>query len=408
MHQRQHYFSGDKTRVAICRVLMLAALTGCVVSPLRIRAKEPDVVARLGVQLADSVLKRWPNPDRITAKQWEYTNGIVLYGINRIYEKIGDRKYIDYIKSFVDQYVNADGQIQPIRDGHNLDVIQPSNLLFVLYRETKEQKYLRCLKNTAAKFPAFPKNNEGGFWHKENYPNQMWLDGIYMAEPFIVRYGAEIAGNNQGGVDQAFFFNTAAFQIKLIAKHTLQETKGLACHAWDASKKAPWASHSGTGVSPEVWSRGMGWYAMALVDTLEYLPQNHPDYLDIKMILKKVAVGLKATQDQQTGLWFQVMDKGSGKDNWNETSGSAMFVYTLKKAVRLGLIPSDYLGVAEKGWQGLKSKISYNSSGYPIVCGSAGAMGVKINYQSYINQWQEDDLPHGIAAVLMAASEMEF
>lgn len=267
----------------------------------------------VGVALADSIMQRWPDPDTITPKQWEYTNGIVLYGITKIYEQTGDKTYLHYVQTFVDKYVTANGDIQPIREGHNLDVIEPSNLLFTLYQETKNKKYLLCLEKTAAKYRSFPKNSEGGFWHKSNYPNQMWLDGIYMAEPFIARYGAEYGDSKANVPSKKFCFNVAAYQIKLITKHVFNPKKGLAFHAWDASQTANWAVNRPGGVSPEVWSRGMGWYAMALVDTLEYLPQTHPGYKELNQTLKKVAAGLKKTQDRKTGLWFQVMDKGAPK-----------------------------------------------------------------------------------------------
>jgi unsaturated rhamnogalacturonyl hydrolase len=362
-----------------------------------------ETKTNVGKTLADSIIAKYPDPDTMTTKQWEYTNGVVLYGMNKIYNNTGDAKYLNYEKAFVDKYVGADGTINPIRTGHSLDIIQPSNLLYTLYTKTSEDKYKLCAKLTRDKYNNFPLNGEGGIWHKTNYPNQMWLDGSYMGIPFIARYGSVFAKTDE---DRNFCYDLAINQLKLLTSHTMDKDKKLAYHAWDQSKTAAWANKE-TGVSPVIWSRAMGWYAMALVDTLEYIPRDHQGYQDLKDILQTVAEGLKNYQDPKTGLWYQVMDQGDKQDNWLETSGSAMFVYALKKAATKGYIHQEYVDVANKGWEGVKSAITYDANGVPTVHGTAPGMSVQVDYANYINKTPIDNAPHGIAAVLMAASVME-
>lgn len=358
----------------------------------------------IGVQIADYIMKKWPNPDRITTKQWEYTNGIIFYGMELIGKKSRDPKYLSYIKRWVDQYVDKKGRIYPIRSGHNLDIIQPSNLLFDLAEASQDPRYRLCATETRKKFADFPVNSEGGFWHKANYPNQMWADGQYMAIPFIARYGATFA---EPGADQEDCYRTAVYQLKLFTAHALNQEKKLLYHGWNDNKTAEWA-HPETGLSPEFWSRGLGWYSMALVDTLEYLPADYPGCQDLKVILQTIAEGLAKYQDPRTGLWFQVIDKGDHPGNWLETSGSAMFIYTLRKASQKGYIDAKYEAVADKGWSGIKSMVDITPKGEIVIRGSVQGMGVQTSYANYINKERVDNLPHGMAAIMMAASVMEY
>jgi unsaturated rhamnogalacturonyl hydrolase len=176
-----------------------------------------------------------------------------------------------------------------------------------------------------------------------------------------------------------------------------------------AGQTAPAWADATTGKSPVVWSRALGWYAMALVDVLEFLPNTHADYQAVVDVLKDIAAGVKATQDATTGLWSQVVDQGAKADNWVETSGSAMMIYALKKGVRLGALATDYDAVASKGWQGLLAKITVSGKTVTVK-GAVGGMSVLNDYASYISKKSlvADNVPQGLAAVLIAASEMEY
>ena len=357
----------------------------------------------LAVRFANAVISRWADPASIsTASGWEYNHGIVMRGMEQVYRYTGDSKYLNYIKKYVDENV-TDAGVVSIPSTYSLDNIQPSVLLPFLYQQTKAAKYQTAAASIRTRYDSFPRNADKGFWHKQSYPNQMWLDSIYMGEPFLARYGAVF------GTCGTFCADTVVEQILLIAQHVRDANSGLLYHAWDdsaAGQKATWADAT-TGRSPCVWGRALGWYAMALVDTLGDLPADHSGRSEMLTILTGLAAGLKATQDSATGLWYQVVDQGSKTDNWLESSGSGMFVYALKVGVDRGYLDSSYLAVADKGWQGLKTKVSTDSNGLPTINGAVQGMGVQTNYAGYINQSTLSNSPHGLCAVMLAASEME-
>jgi len=346
-----------------------------------------------GVKVADSIMARWPDPLTLTNKGWEYTNGIILHGIERIYKKTGDKRYFNYIKEWVDHYIETETWRT-----ENLDHIQPGILLLFLYEETGDEKYRRVAADHWASFANRPRNAEGGFWHKTTYPEQMWADGIYMAGPFLVKYG-HLFGE-QAPVDEAIK------QTTLIASKILNEETGLLYHGWDFSRRAAWADPV-TGLAPEVWCRGMAWYAMALVDMLNYLPESHPGYEQLLTLLRKIAVGIKNTQDPATGLWYQVMDKGDYPGNWIETSGSGMFIYALGRAVQKGYLDQSYWATAVKGWEGLQQKITVDADGQLSIHGTVEGMGIQVSVDKYLDKRRITNYPHGYCGVLMAASVME-
>ena len=365
-------------------------------------AAAPKGKNKLGVRFAGMIMSQWPDPMTLDPNNngWEYNSGIMLFGMTKMFEKTRDKRYLNYIKRWVDSYVEDNGNIKWDQESsHNLDYIQPATLILFLYEQTKEEKYKIAAKKVRECYDKIPKNAEGGFWHKGIHPNEMWIDGIYMAEPFIVHYG-KLFG------DTEFCNNTAVFQTTLVAKHTYNPKTKLLYHAWDQDANAIWVT-SKTGVSTEYWSRGMGWYVMALVDILEYLPRNHPGRAQLHGLLKDVVEGLKNVQDPKTGLWFQVLDKGDKPGNWIETSGSAMYIYTIKKAIRLKYIDPKYAGVAERAWKGLQSFIETDSKGMPVLKNAARGMDVQKDYGGYIVIPRLNNSTHGLLAVQLASSEME-
>ena len=349
-------------------------------------------------------MARWPDPQNITmAPAWEYNHGIVLRGIEQVYRHTGDTRYLTYIRRYADEFVSAAGVVSIPAD-HSFDNIQPSVLLPFLFQQTGAANYHVAADQIRARYDTIPRNADGGFWHKQIYPNEMWLDGVYMGLPFLMRYGTTF------GTCGTFCIDTAVQQALLVANHVRDPATGLLYHAWDDSAsglKAVWASAI-TGRSPVVWGRAMGWYAMALVDMLPDIPDGYAGRSDLIAILAGIAAGLQTTQDPATGLWFQVVDQGSRTDDWTETSGSAMFVYALKVAVDRGYIASTYMAVADRGWQALQDKVTTDASGTPTITGAVQGMGVQVDYAGYINQLPTlSNSPHGLCAILLAASEME-
>jgi rhamnogalacturonyl hydrolase YesR/pectate lyase len=361
----------------------------------------PPPVKPLAVRLADDILWRWPNAGAISNKGFEYTTGVVLSGIAEVYRHTRDPRYLDYIRAWVDSYLCNDGSVDLGDDaaGHNLDRIQPGNLVLFLYEETGEPKYARAARWLRERFDSFPRNSAGGFWHKLKYPDEMWLDGIYMAEPFLVRYGRMFA-------EPGFCFDTAVAQTLLVGDKA-RAGGGLFRHAWDADRNAAWADPA-TGVSPEVWGRAMGWYVMALVDLLGDLPQEHPGYARLRELFQEAAGGIRRTQDPKSGLWYQVMDKGDRPGNFLETSASAMFVYALKRGVDDGFLGAAEAEVARHGWRGLLSRISEDADGRSVIEGTVEGTSVQKDLAGYLARKRVTNAPHGLCGMLLAASAMEW
>jgi unsaturated rhamnogalacturonyl hydrolase len=361
----------------------------------------------LAVRFANAVLSRWPDPVNIAgaASGWEYNHGIVLRGIEEVYRHTGDARYLTYIQKYADEFVSSTGVVN-IPSAHSFDNIQPSVLLPFLYQQTGMAKYHTAADQIRARYDSIPRNADKGFWHKSTYPNQMWLDSIYMGEPFLMRYGTVF------GSCGTFCNDTVVEQMQLIAAHVRDATSGLLYHAWDdsaAGSKAAWADPT-TGRSPSVWGRALGWYAMALVDILPDLPAGQAGRDQLLSILQSLAAALKTAQDSKTGLWFQVVDQGSKSDDWIESSGSGMFVYALKSGVDRGLLDGSYLAVAMRGWQGLQTKVTTDGNNLPSITGAVQGMGVQNNYAGYVATTLMPLLTnssHGLCAILLAASAME-
>jgi unsaturated rhamnogalacturonyl hydrolase len=359
----------------------------------------------LAVRFANMILSKWPDPASMTTPAgFEYNHGIILRGIEQVYRHTGDSRYLTYIQKYIDENVSASGVVNNLGTTFSaFDSMQPSVLLPFLYQETGLAKYKTAADSVQAFYKNIPTNGDGGYWHKQTLANQMWLDGIYMGEPFLARYGAVFGNCSTCG-------DTVVKQTTLIAAHTQDTATGLYYHAWwdnnpTGTTKPAWADANGR--SPCIWSRAMGWYAMALVDTLGDLPASQTGRSDLLTILTGVAAGLKTTQDAKTGLWYQVMDQGSKTDNWTETSGSGMFVYALKVAVNRGYIDSSYSAVADSGWKGLQTKVTTDASGTPSITGAVNGMNVQNNYAGYVGQNKLTNSSHGLCAILLAAAEME-
>ncbi len=382
----------SKLYLKICLTGLLLCLAGL---PLVSQAKNEPTI---GQRFADLVMARWPDPTAINHNGWEYNSSIVLVGMAKIYQKTNETRYLKYIQKWVDFYIDNRGGVAFNEAEHNLDRIHPGQLLLFLYEQTGKEKYKLAAATIRRVLAEQPRNAAGGFWHKGRYPNEMWLDGIYMAEPFLIHYGV-LFNEREPCADEA------AFQTTLIAKHTQDPKTGLLYHGWDQDQNAVWADPQ-TGLSQYFWCRGMGWYTVALVEILRDLPKNHPQYGPIVTILQKAASGLKATQDPVSGLWYQVLDRGDRQDNWHETSGSAMFVYALQSAVNQGYLDSSYAVIARKGWDGLKTKLKLNGK-FPEVSGAVEGMGVQFRYEEYVNKDRLTNSTQGLCGVLFAASLME-
>ncbi|WP_017730483.1 glycoside hydrolase family 88/105 protein [Nafulsella turpanensis] len=368
-------------------------------------AEEP-----LYVQMALSDMERNPEGwdiDFNEKPKWEYTHGLMMTALNKVYEKTGDERYLEYIKNYADFMLNEDGtSIKTYElDDYNIDRVNPGKFLIELYKETGDEKYRNAVELLRKQMREHPRTSEGGFWHKKRYPHQMWLDGLYMASPFLAKYATEF--------NEPALYDDVANQIILVDKYTWNEEKGLWHHGWDESREQKWADPE-TGRSPEAWGRAMGWYAMALVDVLDYFPEDHPKRDEILNIVQKMADAIVNYQDPETGLWWQVPEYGGREGNYLEASASSMFVYFLAKAVKNDYIDDKYLADAKEGYQGiLKEFIEYEEDGdvsltdVVSVSGLGGDPYRSGTYEYYLSEPIRDNDPKGVGPFIMASMLME-
>lgn len=366
----------------------------------------------LSQQMAQTAMTKWKDSLVVGSSKdgrarWGYQESLVLRGFEEIYKATGDKRYWDYIKHHVDYYVQPDGSIRTFRAAeYSIDNIPFGRLALRMYQATGEEKYRTAATLVHAQLEGMPRTLEGGLWHKAIYPWQMWLDGLYMGHPFHAEYAAQFKEGT--GV-----YDDIVNQFVWMEAHSRDKKTGLLYHAWDESKGMKWAD-AVTGRSPQVWSRAMGWYAMATVEMLELLPQGHPGRQKLKEILGRLAAAIKTYQDPATGVWWQITDSINAKGNYPESSGSCMFVYALAKGVRLGYLPASCSETAKKGWAGIiKQFIERDAAGNVSLkntCRGAGLGGNPYrdgSYQYYVGEPVVTNDAHGIGAFLHAAVEME-
>lgn len=369
-------------------------------------SKNDPVVESWSLKMAKSVMSRsdsliWykdlPKP------KWAYD----LAFLGQAVDKLGDQDTIfgNYARDYIDHFVNEDGSISGYKYfDYNLDNINPGKHLLTLYKRTGEDKYKIAIDKLMSQIQEQPVTSTGGFWHKKRYPYQMWLDGIYMASPFIVQYAAEF--------NKPELFEIATKQVKLIYAKTYDPATGLLYHAWDESKQQRWCNKE-TGQSKHFWSRAMGWYLMAIVDILDYLPDNHVDREELIKILTDTCAALEKVEDAETGLWYQVLNKGGEKGNYLETSGSSMFIYVMAKAAKKGYLAESYKKIAEEKFESLVSEmVTIDANGLvnlTNICGGCGLGGNPYregDYNYYITEKRIDNDPKGAAPFILAAIEL--
>lgn len=368
----------------------------------------------IGSQLSSDIIQRYqPTINAIAGNGWDHANSVVLHGMQKIYEKNNDPALLNYIRAYVDDYVNADGSVKGMYAA--LDGMHPGVLCLFMYRQTGDKKYWLAathmrnyLLGTATQAAAIPRTAEGGYWHKnlEKYRDVMTVDGIYMAYPFLLHYG--LLAEDKEAID------TALFQTLLVSEKSFNFDKGLPYHAWDANKKRSWANPA-TGQSTQFWSRASGWYAMALVDMLEILPATDPRHPHLNRYFNSLTQGLVRWQDHKSGMWYQVLDKVEQPGNYPEMAGTGMAVYALAKGARLGLLSEEADTAAQRAWQAMQTYIQPYKDGGLHVQSVAPGMGCQDNYEAYvairpvsIPSAEGKQHTHGYMSVLLAASEMEF
>lgn len=325
---------------------------------------------------------------------FHYHQGVFLSGMEGTYYRTGNKEYGEYIKQYVDSLIDMDGNIIN-HDKTRLDDLQPCILLFRLLDETGDKRYEKTLHTIMGYIERWPKNNVGGYWHKYIHPHQMWLDGLYMAGQLMVMYGERF--------DADWCFEEIYRQATLMWQYCKKEENGLLYHAWDELKEAKWADKK-TGLSSEVWGRAAGWYLVALLMILEYMPNKFEFRNELIEIVKEYCKAIARCQDNETGCWYQVVDKSHVDNNWIELSCSALFVCGISKALRAGYIGDEFHTTADKGFLGILNMITEKVDGtliLPKICVGTDPG----DYKHYIDRPTCVNDLHGMGAFVLMCNE---
>ncbi len=301
---------------------------------------------------------------------WNYEDGCVLIGVKGLYEATGDRKYFDFIENYLKHFIGDDGHIKYYeKEKYNIDSINCGKILYFMLDETGDERYKVAVEDLMDQLRTHPRTSTGNFFHKKLYPNQIWLDGLYMAQPFYMEYETRF--------DNRAHYNDIISQFENVQKYLYSEEKGICYHAYDETKSIFWANKE-TGCSANFWLRSMGWYLMALVDCMDKMDkQIYEGYRKLEDIYRLVLKGILQYQDEKSGLFYQVIDRPDVSGNYLETSGSAMIAYSILKACRMGvLIEEKYRPVGEKIVEGLLNEKLVEKDGKVELTGICSVAGL--------------------------------
>lgn len=355
-----------------------------------------EAPSMLAIPLAESVMVRYPDYRTAYYKDYSYVQGYMLEAMDRLGLLTGDSRYGDYMKKYIDNFIDEEGNY---KGGAltNLDNFMTGSAFCTLYARTGDERYKKAALQILEAMVPYP-SSDGQFWHGNKSPN-MWIDGVFMMQMFLLRCAQYV-----GEAD--YCYDVACRNIKAAARH-LQRPDGLLLHAWTTEpSKAAWADENG--LSPEVWSEGMGWYALVVPELLAVLPETHPDYKDIKEIYLSMAKGLKQWQDKNTGGWFMVVDKGTNPLNFIDPSGTAMFTYSIQRGIDLGLLKEkEYGKVAADGYASLFPFVRVNDRGLLDVIGACDGVTIKKDFIDYVTVEKILNAKEAVAGVLWAAVIME-
>lgn len=335
---------------------------------------------------------------------WNYIDGCMLTALLEMADILQDGRYSSFVESFVDSFVGPDGSIRTYEaDKQTLDDINEGRVIFPLYAMTGKEKYRLAAERLHQALDSQPRTHEGSYWHKAIYPNQVWLDGIYMAQVFAALYEKHLG---QGD------YTDVLAQLRIVRQHMFDEGKRLYYHGYDASRAAFWADKS-TGLSQSFWLRAMGWFAIALADLAEILPQGEAQ-AEVAALLKEMLEGVLPYADEQTGMYWQVVDQPHREGNYLETSGSSMLAYAMLKGARLGILPKEYAVQGQKTFNGIVGKyLTFREQGIDLggICLVAG-LGPENNrrrdgtYQYYISEPVVANDAKGVAPLVLAYTEV--
>lgn len=335
---------------------------------------------------------------------WNYIDGCMIKAILEMYDLTKEEKYLKFADDFISYHVNEDGTINDYHiEELNIDNINAGKVLFELYNLTHKEKYRKAIDTVYEQVKIQPRTKEGNFWHKKIYPNQVWLDGLYMGQPFYMEY--ETKFNHHKNYDDILN------QFANVEKLMRDPKTGLYYHGYDASREAKWCNKE-TGLSQNFWLRALGWYAMALLDTLEKMDATYEKgQKQLQRTFSTLMQDVLKFQDS-SGMWYQVVDQGTRKGNYLETSGSAIMAYALLKGVRMGFLPEVYRTYGEKAFKGICDKYLYEKDGELCLGGICLVAGLGRpdkrdgSFEYYISEPVVENEAKGVAPLLLAYTEM--
>lgn len=336
---------------------------------------------------------------------WNYIDGCMITALLAMSDITGDARYFDFAEGFIDWFVLEDGTIRTYdRKKYNLDDINEGRVLFPLYAKTGKEKYKKAAENLYRQIQEQPRTFEGNFWHKAIYPNQVWLDGLYMAQPFYALYETTFGSGD---------VSDTLSQIANVRLRMFDEARKLYYHGYDATRTIFWADPV-TGCSKNFWLRSVGWFSVALVDLCEILP-NGAGRDRLCEIFNELIAGVAPYADKETGLYWQVVDQGGREGNYLETSGSSMLAYSMLKGARLGVLPKEYAAKGEKTFRGIVDKyLSFTDGELNLggICLVAG-LGPEDNprrdgsYEYYISEPVVENDAKGVAPFVLCYTEIK-
>ncbi len=346
-------------------------------------------------QGADTLLSKYTVDTLPPAGRFHYHQGVFLSGVQRTFNLSKEQKYGDYIKQWLDFHIDENGRIPTCHDDQ-FDDMQPAILLFDLYKETKEERYKTVLDHFAQVVDMWPKNAKGGFWHKFFRHNQMWLDTLYMIGPFMAMYADMF--------HKPYFYEVIFQNMNLMRQNMTDPKTGLLFHAWDDSKVEAWASPI-TGTSSEFWGRAIGWYAVSIMDILDYIPSDHPRRAEFISAQRDILNALIRYQDKETGLWHQLVNRVGQEGNWLENSCSCLYTYALAKAMEKGILDISYAPYMQKGFKGVIDTLDFQGEDLLLskVCIGTGVGDM----QFYFDRPTVTNDLHGMGAFLLMCTQVQ-
>ena len=366
----------------------------------------PNTPLGYATMACDTMLRRYPDVNTLPPGQhnratFNYHQGVFLTGMSRVYEICGDKRYFDYINDWAHAVQDENGKIREYEGWLSLttlDFRQPANVLAFMYEQTHDKHYVDLMKYLADDLvTTYPRNDFGGFWHFYTTPDQMWLDGLYMAGPLLARY-ARYSGKSE-------YLDLAIRQIFLMYEHMRDPATGLLRHGWDPGKNAVWADPE-TGLSPEVWGRACGWFPLAIADMLDDIPENHRDRARIIEIQQEL-IGNVLKYQSAEGRWYEIVDKWDQPGNWPENSCTCLFIYAIAKGIRKGYIGKDAYPAARRAYDRVIETLLPAPEGeFSLGDICVGTCIEEGTYDYYIARDRTENDLHGMGAFLLMASEL--